>query len=536
MRKLIGVGTALAATVALCPAAQAATTAPVPRPAVLPMVLPSSGDVRAAAAEPARWLVGARPDARTASVAQRFGARRLKVGGAYAVPRARARAFAAALRRAGALTYAEPDSRLQRHSALDANPAAWGRGAVVPPTLAPPAAQVSVGIADDFVDKAHPDVGPQTRWVNTGPGAVLGAHGTEVGSAVSGLANGTGVEGIFPGVPLLSYGLGSDITCADAANGVLTLVDQKALVINLSFGSASECFTLYRAVQAAYGAGALVVAAGGNEFLQGNPPSFPASWPHVLSVAALQESLQPAFFSSANAAIDVAAPGQALPLAVPVSLDTDGTPDGVMLDSGTSFAAPIVAGAAAWLWSARRSLSNGQVADVLRSSAQDVGEPGYDPQTGYGMVNLPRALAARTPADDPLEPNDEITFIDGTSFQQPDPYVWRGFPHRPLRASVDTIEDPVDVYRIQVPARRQARIVLRTTFGDADLFVFGGNARRLGSRPLARSERNGRATDALTLTNATAQPRRFYVAILPASRDTLNSSYSLQFSRRARVG
>ncbi|MEA2226702.1 MAG: hypothetical protein QOF04_332, partial [Solirubrobacteraceae bacterium] len=140
------------------------------------------------------------------------------------------------------------------------------------------------------------------------------------------------------------------------------------------------------------------------------------------------------------------------------------------------------------------------------------------------------------PADDPLEPNDEITFIDGTSFQQPDPYVWRGFPHRPLRASVDTIEDPVDVYRIQVPARRQGRIVLRTTFGDADLFVFGGNARRLGSRPLARSERNGRATDALTLTNATAQPRRFYVAILPASRDTLNSSYSLQFSRRARVG
>ncbi|MEY2536125.1 MAG: thermitase [bacterium] len=533
MRKLIGVGAALAAAAVLSPAAHAASPA---RPAVLPMVLPSDGAVRAASAEPARWLVGARRGDRSATIARRFGARGLRVDGAYAVPRGRARAFATALRRAGVLSYAEPDARFQRRSALDADPGAWGRGAVVPPTLPPPAAQVSVGIADDFVDKAHPDVGPQTRWVNTGPGAVLGAHGTQVGSAVSGLANGAGVQGVFPGVPLLSYGFGTDITCGEAATAVLTLVEQKASIINLSFGSATECFTLYRAVQAAYGAGTLVVAAGGNEFLQGNLPSFPAAWPHVVSVAALQQSLQPAFFSSANAAIDVAAPGAALPLAVPVALDTDGTPDGVMVDNGTSFAAPMVAGAAAWLWSVRRDLSNGQVADVLRASAQDVGEPGYDPQTGFGLVNLPSALASRTPADDPLEPNDEITFIDGTSFQQPDPYVWRGFPRRALRAFVDTVEDPVDVYRIQVPARRQARVVLGTTFGDADLFVYRGNARRLGSRPVARSERNGRATDALTLTNRSGRASRFYVAVAPASRTTLNSSYTLQFRRLGRAG
>ena len=119
-----------------------------------------------------------------------------------------------------------------------------------------------------------------------------------------------------------------------------------------------------------YGAGALVVAAAGNEAERGNAPSYPAAWPHVLSVAALNEALAPASFSSRNAAVDIAAPGQNIPLDTPVALDPDGTPDGVRLDSGTSFASPIVAGAAAWIWSSRANLSNGQVGDVLRESAR----------------------------------------------------------------------------------------------------------------------------------------------------------------------
>ena len=48
----------------------------------------------------------------------------------------------------------------------------------------------------------------------------------------------------------------------------------------------------------------------------------------------------------------------------------------------------------------------------------------------------------------------------------------------------------------------------------------------------ARSQRNGRQTDALTLTNRSGAPQRFYLAIISASRTSLNSSYSLQFRRR----
>ena len=527
MRKLIGVAATVAGYTALCSSAWGLAT---PSYAVRPMKLPAAGP-RAASVEPGRWLIGTRPGADVTRVAKRFGARALRLPGTLSVSRENARALAAALRRRGVLEYAEPDAMLRRHSVPDAAPAGWARGAIVAPTVPPPVPRVTVGVVDDFVDTSLPDLAAQTTIVN-GPPTIAGSHGTEVASAVSAAANGSGVIGVFPAVPPVSYGLPPQISCSAAANGIIAVVNAKATVVNLSFGSASQCFTLFRTVEAAYGAGTLVVAAGGNEFLQGNPPSYPAAWPHVLSVAAVNQQLAPAFFSNRNAAIDLAGPGVGVPLDTPVALDRDGTPDGTTLDSGTSFAAPMVAGAAAWIWSARPDLSNGQLADVLRESAQDIGTPGYDTQTGFGLVNIPKALSAATPLDDPLEPNDEITFIDGSSFRTADPYVWRGQRRPALRASVDVVEDPVDAYRVRVPARRSARVTLRTSFGDADLFAFPGSRRTLSGRPLARSQKNGRATDALTLRNTSSRPRRFYIAIISASRTSLNSAYSLSFSRR----
>jgi hypothetical protein len=527
VRKLIGVAATVAGCAALCAPASAFTA---PMYSARPMRLPATG-ARAAAVEPASWLVGARPGANVKGVAARYGAKALKLAGAFSVPRERARGFAAALKGRGALVYAEPDIVLHRRSAPDAAPAGWARGAVVPPTVAPPVAKVAVGIVDDFVDTTLPDLGAQTQVLN-GPPAVTESHGTEVASAASAAANGVGVIGVFPGVPLKSYGLPPTITCSAAANGIIAVVNADARVVNLSFGSTEQCATLFRVVEGAYGAGTLVVAAGGNEFTNGNRPSFPAAWPHVLSVAAVNLIGQPGFFSSRNAAIDISGPGVDVPVDVPLTLDTDGTPDGTTNDSGTSFASPIVAGAAAWVWSARPELTNGQVADVLRDSASDLASPGYDTQTGFGLVNIPNALNAPTPQDDPLEPNDEITFVDGTAFRTPDPYVWRGFPHGPLRASVDVVEDPVDVYRVRIPAHGGVRVRLATVFGDADLFAFPGNRKSLSGKPAKRSQNNGKATDAFTLTNPSGTPRRFYVAIVSASRTSLNSAYSLTFSRR----
>ena len=359
-----------------------------------------------ASAQPAGWLVAASPAgaARAAALAPRFGAHKLRTGAVYRVATVRARAFAAALRAVGALRYAEPNAVLARQSALDAAPTGYARGYVVDPSLTPPApGAVTIAVIDDLADITHPDLAGHTTQANPGP--VLGPHGTEVASAAAGAFNGFGVTGVFPGASVLSIGLPPEITCADAANGIVAASRAGAKVINLSIGSPSDCTTLFGAVEIAFARGCLVVAASGNEFGAGNPVIFPAAYPHVLSVASLNASLAPSFFSTSNAAVDVAAPGVDIPVARPAAFDTeDGVVDGITLASGTSFAAPIVSGAAAWLATVRPDLSNGQLADTLRRSARDIAPPGYDTNTGFGLVNLAAALALPAPARDSSSP------------------------------------------------------------------------------------------------------------------------------------
>jgi hypothetical protein len=452
------------------------------------------------------------------------------------VPTGRARSLAAALRARGLLLYAEPNVLMHRQSLIEGGQDGWARGAVVPLSLTPPAPGVGIGIIDDFVDPTNADVGPQTTYLNAGPNGpqVLGPHGTEVASAAAAAANGTGVMGILPGAPLVSYGMPTEFTCADVANGIDAEVQAGVRIINLSLGG-PDCFTMFRAVQGAYAAGRLVVAAAGNEFQAGNPVVYPAAYPHVLSVAAIRPDFQPASFSSANVAVDVAAPGQAVPVAIPLAFDTqDGAQDGITLADGTSFASPIVAGAAAWVASARPTLTNGQVADVLRSSAVDLPPKGYDRDTGFGVINVPRALAAPTPRIDPLEPNDGITFVDGTAFGKPDPPVWRGYGTRSIRATADIAEDPVDVYRIRVPGRFAFRIRVRPTFGDPELTVFSSKARSIDDtrHVLARSSRRGLRTERVDLVNRAGSARGAFVMVSIADTSgQLNTSYRLEFQR-----
>jgi subtilase family protein len=505
------------------------------RPMRLP---PAATGVSAASSQPASWLVAAEPGTpRADAIARSFGATELRVGDVYRIAGPRARAFAAALRGAGGLRYAEPNAALRRTSALDVSVAGYARGYVVAPGLVPPTPEtVAIAVVDDLVDVTHPDLAGSAHQLNPGP--VLGPHGTMVASAAAGAFNGAGVTGIFPSAPVLSVGLPVEITCADAANGIVAAARAGAKIINLSFGSPSDCASLFGAVQVAYASGSLVVAAAGNEFAAGNPVIYPAAYPHVLSVAALDQNLAPSGFSSENTAIDVAAPGVDIPLAIPVAFDVaDGAADGVTVGSGTSFAAPIVSGAAAWLATARPDLTNGQISDVLRRSARDVAAPGYDPATGFGLIQMAAALAQPTPPRDVLEPNDGISFIDGSVFTKPDPYVWKGVGKHSLGGTADRVEDPIDVYRIRLPAHSKARIRLRALSGNPDLFVFNSTARSISdnAKILTRSRRGTKRTDSVKITNRGRRAHRYYVAI-PVGGDpakALNASYSLEFQRIA---
>jgi subtilisin family serine protease len=340
---------------------------------------------------------------------------------------------------------------------------------------------------------------------------------------------------VLPGVPIASWGIPTEATCSDVAQAVDAVRRNGIRTVNISLGSRGACFTEYIAVQRAFGVGLMVVAAAGNDYQDGNPVIYPAGFPHVISVAAIDRDLRSAEFSSANAAVDISAPGVDIPLDIPLAFDTeDGATDGFTIAAGTSFASPMVAGGAAWVRTLRPRLSVGQLGDVLRSSATDLVRTGYDDDTGWGLLNIPAALAAPTPAIDPGEPNDGITMVNGTVFSGADRYVFRGSGSRTIRAYADLAEDPLDVYRFRYRPHSRVRISVRARYGDTDLEVFDRSARTVDDRRqrVCRSARGVNRTDSCVMTWRGGGSRLGYVAVLASrSREGIAAGYTLRFKR-----
>lgn len=492
-----------------------------------PMDLPGRG---ASAAGAGDWLLGVRHGTPAPAGAK------VLVPGTLVVPRARARAVAAQLRRAGDLLYAEPDRSIRRASVYDSDLNGWARGAVVDAQLPWPASGAPIGVIDDFVDPATPDLNEQVSYLNATTASVVeGPHGTQVASAAAAANQGAGIAGVFPGARIASYGVPTETTCADVVNGIEVARAAGVKVINISLGSAGVCYAEYLAVQRAYGAGTLIVASAGNDYEEGNPVIYPAAFPHVMSVAAINQEKRSAAFSSANAAVDVSAPGVAVPVAIPPNFDSaDGQNDGFTFADGTSFSAPMVAGAAEWVRTMRPDLSVGQLADALRFSAEDLAQRGYDDDTGWGLVNVRRALEYPTPANDPLEPNDGIAFVDGRVFRGADRPVWNGRGSGSLSASADQWEDPLDVYRVKLRPRSRSRISLRPRFGDSDLLVYDQGSKSVGPRRgrICSSSRGLHQTDRCTIVWRGRRARTIYVAVgVATSAEGIASGYTLRFSR-----
>ncbi len=149
---------------------------------------------------------------------------------------------------------------------------------------------------------------------------------------------------------------------------------------------------LRSAVEAAQAADVLVVGASGNENYNG--VSFPAAFSGVLAVGASRRDDTRASFSNYGPRLDLVAPG----VEIFSTLWRPGTHSygyyGGSSNSsqGTSFAAPHVAGAAALVRALRPDLSQAVIYELIRRTADDVGEPGFDPYTGWGRLNVRRAL------------------------------------------------------------------------------------------------------------------------------------------------
>jgi hypothetical protein len=287
-------------------------------------------------------------------------------------------------------------------------PAAWplsqGRG-------------VTVAVIDSGVDPTISDLagsvitGPDLTGVNTPfSDPNWGIHGTWMASLIAGHGHGPGgqdgIMGVAPQARILSIRVITDRSDPayqayqneppnrgqhELATAIRYAVRHHATVISMSLGYNEPSLIVRSALQYAMTHNVVVVASSGNSGNsqtsrgQGHAPySFPADYPGVIGVAAIGRSGQPAYFSSDNLSVEVAAPGIAVPAA--------GRGNQYWTVSGTSPACALTAGVAALIKSRYPSLTAPQVRRAIIWSAANRPPGGYDDEIGFGTVDAYGAL------------------------------------------------------------------------------------------------------------------------------------------------
>ena len=297
---------------------------------------------------------------------------------------------------------------------------------------------VIVALIDTGLDWNHRNIDPDSLWHNPAPGKkadnadgggyaddVIGwdffdrdnkpwdndGHGTFIAGVIAGSwKDKAGIAGINPFARLMilkavnNFGHSRGSYLAEA---ITYAADHGARVINLSVGGKGATKVEQAAVDYAYAKGAVIVVAAGNDGAEISNYGIAAS-DKVLTVATTGIDDKHAIFSNWGK-VAVAAPGiDILSLRARRTDTLLGLP-GVKYTanaafvgddkryyraSGTSFSAPMVSGLASLMIANDPSLTNKQVMNIIKSTARDVGTPGVDQYTGYGVIDARAALSA----------------------------------------------------------------------------------------------------------------------------------------------
>ncbi len=284
---------------------------------------------------------------------------------------------------------------------------------------------IVVAIIDSGVDFSHPDL-INTQWINTeeiagnsfddddngyvddlygwdfisndsNPGPTLddpvNLHATFIAGIIAAPKDDFGIVGIAPNVTIMnvrtldvdnflySYEIFGDAIRYAAENG--------ADVINLSIVANTNSSLYMDAIEYANSLNIPVVAVTGNSDL--SIVAHPAKSDIVIAIGATNKKSERADYSNYGEETELVAPvGDSdennIISAVP--------PDQYGRGWGTSFAAPQVSATIALMLSLNDSLSVADIRDILHRSAKDLGDPGHDVYTGYGLLNVFRAVQA----------------------------------------------------------------------------------------------------------------------------------------------
>jgi hypothetical protein len=258
-----------------------------------------------------------------------------------------------------------------------------GEGAAPPAAGGAPGADAAehatrIGLIDSGVDAAHEvfsGIAIRQHGCDT---AVPAEHGTAVASLMVGRAS--TFHGAAPGSALYA----ADVFCGRPTGGAVDavaeafgwLVQERVPVINVSLVGPPNTM-LAAIVHEVLSRGHLVVAAVGNDG-PAAPPLYPAAWPGVIGVTAVDARQHVLVEAGRGPQVKFAAPGADMAAARPQQA--------YALVRGTSFASPIVAGLLALELAAPDAAAARSAVAALAARALHLGAPGLDPVYGYGLV------------------------------------------------------------------------------------------------------------------------------------------------------
>lgn len=282
----------------------------------------------------------------------------------------------------------------------------------------------TIAVLDTGIDPYHPEFAGRIAqghdFVNNDIDASDdNGHGTWVSGIIAANVNdGIGIAGIswsdriMPVKIMNASGTGDT---SDLTAGIVWATDHGATVINMSVGGFPNSVFVHDAVRYAWDHGVVLIGAAGNNAASGQ--FFPASYPEVISVSATQVDDEFTHWSNYGADVDVSAPGASVlttncPACKPLEQDLSGDHNYTYI-SGTSFAAPNVAGVVALIWARYPTMTNGEVVSRLKTTVDDLGYAGWDARYGLGRVNAVRAVGGESPpialgGHDALESNDTL--------------------------------------------------------------------------------------------------------------------------------
>jgi subtilisin family serine protease len=224
--------------------------------------------------------------------------------------------------------------------------------------------------------------------------ASLPDHGTAVAALLVGRRD-SPTPGLVPDARLFAVdafyrdgGTADRTDVTSLVTAIEALAERGVRVINMSLsGPANE--VLQKAIAAAQAKGIVIVAAAGNNGA-GAEPSYPAAYPGVVAVTAVDHDLNVYQRATRGPYVDLAAPG--------VNVWTASSQGSGALKTGTSYAVPFVSAAAGVLLASRPDLDTKAVQARLEEATLDLGQPGRDPTFGFGLIQMAGLCA------DPTDP------------------------------------------------------------------------------------------------------------------------------------